>query len=99
MLRGDVFVAQCDDPARWLTGLEDGRCGARINRAIIVLPATPWEAWFGLLERGDWLVCLLRDARDEAGNGVALAHIGARPSVFRIAFRSLGVVLRAASPE
>ena len=96
-LRGDVLVARCDDPARWLRELARRRACAQISRAIVVLPATPWADWFGQFESGDWLLCFLRDVRGADSNGVVLAHIGERPSAFRLAFGSLGIVLRAAN--
>lgn len=96
-LRGDVFLARCDDPARWLRELARRRACAQIKRAIVVLPAAPWAEWFGQFESGDWLLCFLRDVRGADGYGVVLAHIGERPSAFRLAFGSLGIVLRAAN--
>lgn len=98
-LHGDVFVAQCPDPERFLVALEQARRNASVRRAVVILPATPWAQWFGRLEHGDWLLCFLRAVRDAEGNGLLLAHIGERPSVFRLAFRSLGVVLRAATTD
>jgi hypothetical protein len=98
-LRGEVFIAQCTDPERWLVAIDQARREARVTRAVIALPATTWAEWFRHLEHGEWLICFLRDVRDEAGNGIVMAHIGERPSVFRLAFRSLGVVLRAATAE
>ena len=77
-LRGDVFLARCDDPARWLRELARRRACAQIRRAIVVLPATLWAEWFGQFENGDCLLCFLRDVRDADGNGVVLAHIGER---------------------
>jgi hypothetical protein len=96
-LKGEVFVAQCTDPARWLPAIEQHRRAARITRAIVVLPAEPCAAWFATLEHGDWLVCFVRNVGD--GNGVMLAHIGERPSAFRLACRELGVVVRPATAD
>jgi len=98
-LRGDVLVAQCPDPARWLGAIEQARRETRVSRAIVVLPATMQPEWIAAMEHGDWLLCCLRDVRDSSGHAVMLAHIGERPSVFRLAFRSLGVVLRAATAD
>lgn len=98
-LRGDVLVAQCPDPARWLSAIEQARRETRVSRAIVVLPAAALPEWIAALEHGDWLLCCLRGVRDNEGNGIMLAHIGERSSVFRLAFRSLGVVLRAATAD
>lgn len=98
-LRGDVLVAQCPDPVRWLSAIEQARRETRVSRAIVVLPATALPEWIAALEHGDWLLCCLRGVRDSNGNAVMLAHIGERPSVFRLAFRSLGVVLRPATAD
>jgi len=96
-LRGDVLVAQCPDPARWLGAIEQARRETRVSRAIVVLPAATLPEWIVGMEHGDWLLCCLRNVRDSSGHAVMLAHIGERPSVFRLAFWSLGVVLRAAT--
>lgn len=98
-LRGDVLVAQCPDPARWLAAIEQARRETRVSRAIVVLAAATLPEWIAGMEHGDWLLCCLRCVRDNDGNGIMLAHIGERPSVFRLAFRSLGVVLRPATTD
>ena len=95
MLTGDVFVAQCPQPQLWLPAIERLRKTARVYQAVVVLPAEVWTDWFAAMEVGDWLCCFLKGARGSDGNGVMLAHVGAKQGAFRLAFRHLGVVMGA----
>ena len=98
-LTGDVFVAACDDPDKWLRAIDIARRHSRLRRVIIALPAYTWTDWFHRVGHGDWLLCFLRQYRDTSGSGLVLGYSGEKPSMFRLAFRSLGVVLRAATVE
>lgn len=92
-LRGDVFIAHCRAPERWLPSLERLRREARIRRAIIVLGADTGAGWFAGFERGEWTLCFVRDSGHGAA-GLLLAHLGERGGAFRLACHGLGVVMR-----
>lgn len=98
-LTGEVFVAQCRGPARWLAAIVELRRAALIKRAVVALPADPCAEWFAALEHGDWLLCFVQRPMGNDGKGLMLAHIGDRPSAFRLACRSLGVVVRPANAD
>ncbi|HEX5052757.1 MAG TPA: hypothetical protein VFZ65_13355 [Planctomycetota bacterium] len=92
-LSGDVFVAACPDPARWLPELRRLRNKARIQQVIVVVAAEVWSEWFAVAQADGWTACFLRDFRCRCGLGVMLLHHGAKASGFRVATTAIGTVM------
>lgn len=91
-LEGDVFVAQCADPASWLIELHRLRESGVIGQVVVALPAEVWADWFKLLETGGWVCCFLAGVRAEDGAGVVLASHGVDRAAFGGATSRVGTV-------
>jgi hypothetical protein len=88
-LRGNIFVAECLDPAEWLPKLAKLRREAAVDQVIVVLPAETWAPWFSAFAGDDWGWCFVRGAQPP----VMLAHLG-RSRGFAVAFSQTGVLSR-----
>ena len=86
-LRGDVFVAECPDPATWLPKLSAARTNASVAQVVVMIPATTGADWFKLVEEGKWVCCFPR------GSAVAVLYAGGKRHGFWAAFHPLGAVL------
>ena len=91
-LAGDVFVAQCADPASWLIELHRLRESGVIGQVVVTLRAEVWADWFKLLEAGGWVCCFLAGVRAVDGVGVVLAYHGADHAAFGGATSLVGTV-------
>jgi hypothetical protein len=93
VLRGDVAILACPEPACWLPALQRLRRQARVQQVLVVLPAEVWTGWFRRMRDSEWSVCFLEGVRDARGVGRLVAHHGARAGAFRTAFAHLGAVV------
>ncbi len=88
-LRGRVLVAGCRDPGFWLPRLAMTRLQGATTEVVVALPAATGERWFRHLGDSDWSTCFVT-----ASPPLLVAYHGPRRSLFGLAFRSLGTVLR-----
>lgn len=84
-LRGNVFVAECHDPERWLPTLTAMRRGGSIEQVAVLVACDPCSAWFRDALRGAWQFGAL------PGAGCLIAHHG-RAEAFRAAMHEMGGV-------
>jgi hypothetical protein len=91
-LAGDVLVAECPDPAKWLPKLRDLRLKAQVNQVVVVARAEVWSDWFSDLREQEWACCFLQGLHDKSG-GLVVLHNGVKRSAFHLAMGQIGVVM------
>ena len=88
-LRGDVFVAECPDPAAWLPKLAAARADATVAQVVVVVQAATGSDWFSLVEEGKWVCWFPR------GSATAVLYAGGKRYGFGASCHGLGAVLYA----
>lgn len=81
-LGGDVFVAHCPDPDRWLQRLAGLHRTGMVHQALVTIDGSLWADWFRAAVDDGWAFSFVHADPAASHRGTALAHFGARRAAF-----------------
>lgn len=89
-MNGTVLISWRLNPTEWIAKLSDLRRDARIDQAVVLLPAETSSSWFRHFSGAPWHLCFLGGEREP----VVAAYIGSRTEGFLASIHEHGLVVK-----